>query len=249
MSAPPAKSGAGVLRRWLPLALLLLAVGLAFASGLHRYLSFETLREHRQALLDFVAAHRLLAPLVFILLYAAATALSLPGGAVLTIAGGFMFGIWLGGLYAVIGATLGATLLFLIAKSAFGGLLRAKAGPWLKRMEAGFQEDALSYLLVLRLIPLFPFWLVNLVPALLGVSLATYVLATFVGIIPGSLVFASIGNGLGAVFDAGATPDLGIIFKPAILGPIIGLALLALLPVIYKRIRGRKPGSSLPEKG
>jgi uncharacterized membrane protein YdjX (TVP38/TMEM64 family) len=107
-------------------------------------------------------------------------------------------------------------------------------------MEAGFRENALSYLLVLRLIPLFPFWLVNLVPAFLGVALGTYVFGTFVGIIPGSLVFASVGNGLGAVFDAGGTPDLGIIFEPAILGPILALSLLALLPVAYKRLTGKK---------
>ena len=107
-------------------------------------------------------------------------------------------------------------------------------------MEAGFKENALSYLLVLRLVPLFPFWLVNLVPAFLGVALGTYVLGTFLGIIPGSLVFASVGNGLGAVFDAGKTPDLGIIFEPAILGPILALSLLALVPIGYKRIVAKK---------
>jgi uncharacterized membrane protein YdjX (TVP38/TMEM64 family) len=106
-------------------------------------------------------------------------------------------------------------------------------------MEAGFRENAFNYLLVLRLIPLFPFWLVNLVPAFLGVPLRTYVVATLLGIIPGSLVYASVGNGLGVVFDQGDTPDLGIIFKPAILGPILGLAALALLPVVYRRYKAR----------
>ena len=107
-------------------------------------------------------------------------------------------------------------------------------------MEEGFRRDALSYLLVLRLIPIFPFWLVNIVPAFLGVPLRTYVLGTFVGIIPGSFVYASVGNGLGAVFDAGGTPDLGIIFAPAILLPIVGLAVLALLPIVYRRFKARK---------
>lgn len=226
-------------KRLLPLGVLILAIGAFFASGLHRYLSFDALQEHRETLLNFVNGYPLLAPLVYVVVYAAATALSVPGGVILTIAGGFLFGTWFGGLLVVIGATLGATAVFLIAKTALGNILREKAGPWLAKMEAGFQENALSYLLFLRLIPVFPFWLVNLVPAFLGVPLAIYVLGTFVGIIPGSLVFASVGNGLGAVFDAGGTPDLGIIFQPAILGPIIALSVLALMPVAYKRFKAK----------
>ena len=174
------------------------------------------------------------------LVYAAVVALSVPGGAILTIAGGFLFGIVPGALYVLVGATAGATIVFLIARTALGDALRARAGPRIRRMEEGFRRDALSYLLVLRLIPLFPFWLVNIVPAFLGVPLSTYVLGTFVGIIPGSLVFASVGNGLGAVFDAGGTPDLGVIFEPAVLLPIVGLAVLALLPVAYRKLRPRR---------
>ncbi len=236
-----AKQGGGSwIKRLLPLIVLALAIGAVFASGLHNYLTFDALKEHRETLLSFVAANPLLAPLIFVVIYALATALSVPGGVILTIAGGFMFGTWLGGLYVVIGATIGATGIFLIAKTALGNTLRDKAGPWLSKMEAGFKENALSYLLVLRLIPLFPFWLVNLVPAFLGVPLGTYVFGTFVGIIPGSLVFASVGNGLGAVFDAGETPDLGIIFEPAILGPILALSVLALVPVLYKHFVAKK---------
>lgn len=235
-TAPPRSP----VKRFLPLLVLVLAIIVVFASGLHEYLSFDALREHRETLLRLVADNATIAPLAFISIYAGVIALSIPGGAVLTIASGFLFGIWLGGLYVVIGATAGATAVFLIARTALGDALRAKAGPWLQRMEAGFQENALNYLLVLRLIPIFPFWLVNLVPAFLGVGLGTYVIGTFFGIIPGSLVFASVGNGLGAVFDAGETPDLGIIFKPEIIGPIIGLALLALLPVVYRKLKQRK---------
>jgi uncharacterized membrane protein YdjX (TVP38/TMEM64 family) len=231
----------GPLRRFLPLAVLLAAIAGVFASGLNQYLSFEALSAHRETLLGFVAENALLAPLTFIAVYTVAIALSIPGGAVLTIAGGFLFGTWLGALYVVIGATLGATGVFTIAKTALGRSLRNRAGPWLQRMEAGFGDNALSYLLVLRLIPIFPFWLVNLVPAFLGVGVGTYVIGTFVGIIPGSLVYASVGNGLGAVFDAGETPDLGIIFEPAILLPILGLALLALLPVGYRRLKPARP--------
>jgi uncharacterized membrane protein YdjX (TVP38/TMEM64 family) len=224
--------------RFLPIAVLLLAIVAAFALGLDDYLSFEKLRQHRAQLLDFVDRNALLAPLLFIAIYAAVVALSIPGGAVLTIAGGFLFGLSLGTLYVVIAATLGASLIFLAAKTALGDALRQKAGPWLRRMEEGFRESALNYLLFLRLIPIFPFWLVNLVPAFLGVGFATYVIATFFGIIPGSLVYASVGNGLGADIDAGQSPELGIIFKPAIILPIVGLAVLAVLPVAYKKIRG-----------
>lgn len=227
-------------KRFLPLGILVGAIVLVFATGLHNYLSFETLKEHRETLTAFVRDNAIVAALIFMAVYALVVALSLPGGAVMTITGGFLFGIWIGALWVVIAATIGATILFLVAKTSLGDSLRAKAGPWLKKMEEGFQEDALSYLLVLRLVPLFPFFVVNLVPAFLGVKTRDYVLATFFGIIPGSFVYASVGNGLGAVFDAGETPDLGIIFKPEILTPIIGLAVLALIPVIYKKWKAKK---------
>ena len=227
------------LKRLLPLVVLLVATVGAFAFGLHDYISFEALRENRQRLLDFVDAYPLLAPLAFTMIYAGVIALSMPGGAVLTMTGGFLFGVVLGVICVLIGATLGATAVFLIAKTALGEPLRARAGPWLRRMEAGFRGNAFNYLLVLRLIPLFPFWLVNLVPAFLGVPLGTYVLATSLGIIPGSLVYTSAGSGLGAVFDRGETPDLGIIFEPQIIGPILGLCLLALLPVAYRKYKAR----------
>ena len=227
------------LRRLAPLAILLAAIGAFFALGLHDYLSFEALRQHREQLLGLVGQHPFLAPLAFTAVYAAVVALSVPGGAILTIAGGFLLGIVPATLCVLVGATVGATIVFLIARTALGDALRAKAGPRIRRMEEGFRQDALSYLLVLRLIPIFPFWLVNIVPAFLGVPVRTYVLGTFVGIIPGAFVYASVGNGLGAVFDAGGTPDLGIIFEPAILLPIVGLAMLALLPVAYRKLKAR----------
>jgi uncharacterized membrane protein YdjX (TVP38/TMEM64 family) len=229
------------IKRFLPLGILVLAVVVVLASGLADYLSFEQLKENRSRLLDFVDRHALLAPLLFMAIYAAVIALSIPGGAVLTLTGGFLFGIALATLYVVVAATAGASLVFLAAKTALGDSLRAKAGPWLRRMEAGFRENALNYLLFLRLIPIFPFWLVNLVPAFLGVPFPTFVIATLLGIIPGTLVYASVGNGLGAVFEAGQSPDLGIIFRPAILLPIIGLAVLAVLPVAYRKIKGGQP--------
>jgi uncharacterized membrane protein YdjX (TVP38/TMEM64 family) len=229
------------LKRFLPLAVLLLAIVAAFGLGLDDYLSFEQLERNRTQLLDFVDRHPLLAPFAFMLIYAVVIALSIPGGAILTIAGGFLFGVVAATCYVVIAATFGATVVFLIAKTALGDSLRQKAGPAMRRMEAGFRENALNYLLFLRLIPAFPFWLVNLVPAFLGVPLRTYLVATFLGIIPGSLVYASVGNGLGVVFEAGGRPDLGIIFEPQIILPIVGLAVLAILPVAYKKIKAGQP--------
>jgi uncharacterized membrane protein YdjX (TVP38/TMEM64 family) len=227
-------------RRLLPLFVLLGVIGTAFAFDLQRFLAFDTLREHDQALRGFVETWPLLTALGFVLAYAAAVAVSLPGAVFLTIAGGFLFGIWLGTFLVVIGATAGAIAIFLIAKTSLGEGLREQAGPWLRRMQAGFNENALNYLLVLRLIPAFPFWIVNIVPAFLGVTLKNYALATFFGIIPGSFVYASIGNGLGTVIEVGDEPDLGIILEPAILTPIVGLALLALLPVAYRKLKARR---------
>jgi uncharacterized membrane protein YdjX (TVP38/TMEM64 family) len=237
-SARP-RAGSSLTRLW-PLAALALAIALVFALDLDRFLTFDALREHREALTGFVADNIVLAALVFTVVYAAAIALSVPGGAILTIAGGFMFGSILGSGLVVVAATLGATLVFLIAKTALGDPLRARAGPFLQRMEAGFRDDALNYLLVLRLIPLFPFWIVNLVPAFLGVPLRTYVLGTLIGIIPGSFVFASVGAGLGSVLDSGQEFSPSSVLTPQIVIALVGLAVLALLPVAYRKWRARR---------
>jgi len=223
-------------RRLVPLGLLVVA-GIAFiVAGGHKYLSFAALSENRDWLCSLVTSWGIVAALLYVAVYGLLVALSVPGAAVLTIAGGFLFGTWLGALCAVIGATLGATMIFLAARAGLGGLAQ-RAGRFAGKVEAGFRADAFNYLLVLRLVPIFPFWLVNLVPALVGVRLTTYVLATFLGIIPGTFVYASIGNGLGDVVEE---PDLRILFKPSVLVPIVGLALLALIPVGYKRWRAKK---------
>jgi uncharacterized membrane protein YdjX (TVP38/TMEM64 family) len=223
-------------RALIPLGALAVA-GIAFvALGWHKYLSFAVLAENRDWLCSLVERWGVIAALVYIVVYGLLVALSVPGAAVLTIAGGFLFGTWLGALCAVIGATFGATAIFLAARLGLGSLAQ-RAGRFIGRFEAGFRANAFNYLLVLRLVPIFPFWLVNLVPALVGVTLPTYVLATFLGIIPGTFVYASLGNGLGSVVEQ---PDLAILFKPSLLVPILGLALLALLPVGYKRWRAKK---------
>ena len=223
--------------RLVPLLVLAAGLVLFFALDLQRFVSHQALAEYNQELARFSSFWW--SPLVFIVIYAGAVAFSLPGGAVMTIAGGYMFGWIFGTLYVVVAATLGATALFLIAKTALGDALRAKAGPAIKKMEAGFRENALSYLLVLRLVPLFPFWLVNLVPAFLGVPLRTYVLATLVGIVPGSFVFATFGAGLESVISQGEEISLEGILKPEVVTALVGLAVLALVPVVYKKLKGR----------
>ncbi len=239
---PPAATGHRYrsLYRALPAAVLMVGLILFFALGFDRYISFEMLQENRGWLVAKIEDNRVLAALAYMGLYATVIAFSIPGGAVMTICAGFLFGMVFATGCSVVGGTIGAVCLFLAARTAFREPLRAKAGPALKRMEAGFRDNALNYLLVLRLIPLFPFWLVNLVPAFLGVSLRTYVIATFFGIIPGTLVYASLGNGLGILLDAGETPNLKTLFQPQILIPIILLAILALLPVLYKKIKARR---------
>lgn len=227
-------------RRLAPLLVLVAAIVLARALGLGDYLSFDALREHRNALNEFIAAQGYLAALIFVAAYAITTMLILPVGAVFSIVGGFLFGVAQGTAYVVIGATLGATALFVIVRYALGDLFRAKAGPFMARMEAGFREDEVSYMLVLRLVPLFPFFIVNIVPAFLGVSLRTYVICTFAGIVPGTLVFVLAGAGLGSVFDQGGAFSLESVLTPQIIAGLIGLSLLSLLPVAYKRVKARR---------
>ena len=232
------------LTRFLPLILLAVGFLVARQMGWDEYLSLSALRDYRETLLGWVETYGFLAGLCFIGIYAGVIAFSIPGGLVLTLAAGFLFGTLLAACYVIFGATIGATAIFLAVKTAFGDLLRARAGPFLKKMEAGFRENELTYMLVLRLIPLFPFWLVNIVPGFLGVSLRNYVLGTFLGIIPGTLVFSSVGSGIGRIldeYDAGNPPNFtSIILEPQYILPIIGLVVLAMLPLAYKRIRGRK---------
>lgn len=240
-AAEPRPGGGFSLKRMIPLVVLALGFGLFFAFDLDRFVTFQALHDNRMALMDFVDQRGVLATALFVLVYAVSTALSLPGGAVLTITGGFLFGSWLGTLYVVVGATAGAIAVFLIAKTSLSDALRGKAGPSLKKMEAGFQENALSYLLVLRLIPLFPFFLVNIVPAFLGVPLRIYAIATFVGIIPGAFVFASVGSGIGSVFDQMEGPfDPAAALTPEVITALVGLSVLSLLPVAYKKIKARR---------
>jgi uncharacterized membrane protein YdjX (TVP38/TMEM64 family) len=234
--APPARTSG---RRLAPLAAIAVATAAFLAIGGQRYVSFSALAAHRGWLMGLVARWGALAVLAYIAAYAALAALSVPGAAILTIAGGLMFGTWLGGFGAVVGATLGASAIFLAARAGLAGLA-ARAGPRARSIEAGFRADAFNYLLVLRLVPIVPFWLVNLVAGAAGMRLGPYVAATFLGIIPGAIVYAGLGNGLGEVIAGGRTPDLALAFRPGVLLPLLGLALLALLPVGYRRWQSRR---------
>lgn len=226
--ALPTPSPSAWQRLW-PLGLILAALGLAYALGLHRFLTFEALAANRAALAGFVAGAPVPAALTYVAIYMIVVALSLPGGAVMTLAGGFLFGPWLGAGLAVTGAGIGACLLFLAARHALAETLARRAGPLLGRVREGLQRDGFWYLLSLRLIPVVPFWLANLAPALAGMPFPAYAAATFLGIIPGAAVYAGIGAGLGQVLDAGGRPDLSAILSPGILLPLLGLAALSLL--------------------
>jgi uncharacterized membrane protein YdjX (TVP38/TMEM64 family) len=226
-----------VIRRFWPVLVLVAGLALFLALRLDRYVGFEALKEHRTLLMDLVDRHAVAMMAGFIALYALAAAFSLPVAAVLSISGGFLFGQTWGTVLNVLAASIGATILFLAARTAIGDSLRQRAGPWLRRMEDGFKQNAFSYLLFLRLVPLFPFVAVNLVPAALGVSLRDFALATVIGIIPGAFVYAAVGVGLGSVFDAGEAFTAKGILTPQVVTALVGLACLALVPVVYKKLR------------
>jgi uncharacterized membrane protein YdjX (TVP38/TMEM64 family) len=240
-AVPAQAGGGGAWRRLWPLALIAAAAALAYALGLHRWLSFESLGAHRAALSGFVAGSPVLAALLYVGAYVLVVAFSLPGGAVMTVAGGFLFGPWLGAALAVAGATLGASALFLAARHALAEPLARRAGPELGRVRDELRRDGFWYLLSLRLIPVVPFWLCNLAPALAGMPFPAYAAATLLGIVPGTAVFAGVGAGLGQVLDAGGRPDLSVVFSPGVLLPLLGLAALSLLGAAGRRyMRGRR---------
>ena len=172
------------------------------------------------------------------MIYVVSVTFSLPGAVWLSLAGGLMFGTWTGGLLIVMGATLGASGLFVAARFIMGDALRARAGPALQKFEASFNRDALSYLFILRLLPVFPFFIVNLGAALVGVRYPVFLFTTFFGIMPGTFVFASIGNGISVVLQSGKQPDLSVMTSPEILLPLVGLAVLSLAPMVWRRFKG-----------
>ena len=226
-----------VLRRFWPLLLILPLLAAALAAGVQRQVNWSALTTHEAALRRLVSEVPLLAAAAYVAAYAALVTLSVPFGVLFTVTGGLLFGTLAGGLLAVSGATSGAILLFLVARTALGPLLAARAGPFLDRVRPGLQRDGFSYLLALRLIPAVPFWLTNLAPALVGIKLATFAGATVLGIMPAAFVFASVGAGVGGVLARGGQPDLSLIWSPPVLLPLLGLAVLSLLPVGWRHRR------------
>ncbi len=233
------------IKRWIPLFILIVAMGIAYFSGLTEHFTFDALKTHRQSILQFNAKHWFLSPLCFIAIYTVSTALSLPIGIFLSITAGFLFSQPLSTIYVVIGATLGASCIFLIAKTSIGEYLRKKAGPNLQKIEKGFHENKVSYLLFLRLVPLFPFWLVNLAPAFFGVSLATFMWTTCVGIIPGTFVFTQAGAGLGAILDSGEKFSISGVFNWQIRIALLALGFFALIPILIKKFKKKKESNHI----
>ncbi len=228
-------------RLWIVLGIVA-AVAAIRASGLGAHLSLDTLARHREALTGFVAENWLLAALAYLGLYVAAVAFSVPGAVFITLSGGFLFGAVAGTALTVIGATIGATAVFLLARTLFGEDALSRLGPRAEALAEAIRRNAASYLLVLRLVPLFPFFLVNLVPAFVGVRLPVYVATTLVGILPGTAVFSLAGAGLGDVLALGGEFNVGAVLTPQVLGALIGLALLSLaaIPLKARFARGQE---------
>jgi uncharacterized membrane protein YdjX (TVP38/TMEM64 family) len=228
-------------RKYAPLGLLLAGLIAAYLFGLHNYLSLTYLSQQRDMLAGMVAAHPFVSPALFFAAYVAAVAFSLPAASILTIFGGFLFGWLAGGLLVVFAATIGATILFLAARSSFGQALRSKLGDKAAAFADGLRDDAFNYLLVLRLAPIFPFFVVNVAPALFNVKTRDYVLATFLGIIPGTFAYAWLGEGVGSILDAakasGIEPSVKDLVTPEITFAFLALAIVAAMPLVVRKLR------------
>ncbi len=239
-TVPPVLNGKRVMWRIAPILALVALVVAFFALGLDQYVNLQTVADHQGALKAFVEENFVTAIIAYLLFYMVFVAVSVPGAAVLTVTGGFLFGTLLGGTLTVFGATAGATGIFLLARTTIGDILRKHAKGAISRMSEGFRKDGFNYLLVLRLVPVFPFFVVNVAPAFLGMKLSSFVAATFLGIVPGTFVFASVGAGLGSVFARGDEITLGGVMTPQIITALVGLAVLALIPVGIRHWRGRR---------
>ncbi|SFU01136.1 Uncharacterized membrane protein YdjX, TVP38/TMEM64 family, SNARE-associated domain [Pseudovibrio denitrificans] len=241
----------GFIKRWGLLFVILAVSAYGISQGWHQQITISNLIKNQQLLANYLAEYPVLTPLIYFVVYTLAVALSFPGASLLTIAGGFLFGWFFGGLLTVVAATIGAALLFIAAKTSVGATLKERAGPFLDKMSEGFRKNAFSYLLFLRLTPVFPFWLVNIAPALFHVPLTTYLIATFVGIIPGTFAYAFVGAGLDSVILAQeqANPgcsaagtcevEISALITPELIWAFAALGLVALIPPVIQRFRGK----------
>jgi uncharacterized membrane protein YdjX (TVP38/TMEM64 family) len=227
-------------RRFGPLALLAAGLIAAVAAGLPGQLSLHELRHHHDQLEALARAHPVLAVVGYVAVYALAIGLSLPVAMVLTLTGGFLFGPWIGGFGAALGCTLGGTIVFLVCRNASGDVLRRRAGPTIARIEDEVLAGAFSYVMILRLLPIMPMALANLALGFIEIPLPTFVAATFLGILPISLIYADLGSDLGKLFDQGGHPNLHVLARPEVLLALIGLALLSLAPIVIRQLRRRR---------
>lgn len=239
-------------KRFLPALLVIMFLVISWFAGWFEYFSLSNLIMNREDLANFASDNMFVAMASYLLLYAALVAISFPGASLLTIGAGFVFGGFAAGILTVFGATAGAVIIFLIARSSFGDFLVRKAGPFVSKMVDGFNRDAFNYLLMIRLTPLFPFWVVNIVPALVNVRLLPYTIATFLGIIPGTFAYSFVGAGLGSVIEAqeAANPgcanagtceiDPSSLITPQILWAMLGLAAISVLPVLIRKFWSAK---------
>ncbi len=229
-----------MVKRWLPLLTLSIGLFLFFYFDLSQYFNFVTIKKYHDILKTWTNQHFLLSYFSFMAIYLLAVAISFPGASFLTIVAGFLFGIFWGTLNVVLSASLGALCIFLAVKNALAPWLTKKTSGWLEKMRTGFQRNAIQYLLILRLIPIFPFWVVNIIPALFNMQTSLFFITTFFGIMPGSFVYVLLGDGLGNLFITDQTPNLNIIFTPAIFIPLVILALLSFSPTLYHFLKTKK---------
>ena len=245
MTAMTDMNESGAQNPWIK-RLPIIAIALVAAAGaffLRDYLTFDTLAANRERLIAFRDANYLLTVLVFMAAYVVIVAFSLPGATIATLTGGFLFATFPGALFNVTAATIGAIAIFMAAKWGLGDRLAAKmnAGSGIvKKIKDGIDANQWEMLFLIRLVPAVPFFVANVIPALTGVPLFRFAVSTFLGIIPGAVVYTSVGAGLSETFARGESPDLGIIFEPHILLPILGLCALAALPIVLKAVRGKK---------
>lgn len=240
MPAPPADPKSR--RKMIP-ALVMLAVAILGAVLLRDELGFEALAAHRAELLALRDSHYALSVAGFVAAYVVIVAFSLPGATVATLTGGFLFGLFPGVFFNLAGATAGAILLFLAARAGFGESLAAKIdaqGGKVARLRAALAANEWEVLFLMRVTPVVPFFMANLIPALLNISLVKFAVTTAVGIIPGALVLTSVGSGLGEVFETGGAPDLSVFLEPYVAGPIVGLVVLGVLPILVRTLRRRE---------
>ncbi len=223
---------------WVGLSVILLLMAAAYTLGVQDYANLQTLQDYQQEMAGFVARHPVLSIGLFMAAYAVSVALSLPIATLLTLLAGFLFGKWFGTLYVVLAATAGATAIFLIARSSLGPFLREKAGKFYSRVEDNMRDNAAGYLLFMRLVPIFPFFAVNILPALFNVPLLTYLWTTFFGIIPGSFIYVNVGETLGEI---SSLKDL-VSTKSLITFSLLGL--FALSPTLYRQFKKKKKAQS-----